>query len=201
MKSGIWTLCCAIFLLGGCVSHDKQVAFSYQQDAHDLGDDDGDGVVNARDMCGGTTAGIKVAHDGCAFWEQVEEVKEAVVLFDTGSDQVRVEHIQAIQDVVAYVASHDDAYILVEGHSSAIGDEEFNRELQKRRSASVRELLVQEGAAPDKIRIHDQGSVSQRVSDEESAVAHAVNQRAFIRAVRAEQSMQKKWTIYSSEQE
>lgn len=195
-----WIVLVSAFALSACMSNEP-VSFDYGDQRPDLADDDNDGVVNERDVCGGTTAGTRVAHDGCAFWEQVEEVKEAVVLFGFDSDQVRVEHIEDIKSIVSYVAEHQEAYILVEGHSSAVGDEEYNKELQRRRAGSVRELLTQEGAASDKIRMHDQGDVSERVTTEESAAAEQVNQRVFIRAVRAEQSMQKKWTIYSSDEQ
>lgn len=197
-----WSLCFSVLLLSACASSpDQEVVFSYGENAPDLADSDGDGVPNERDLCGGTQPGIKVAHDGCAFWEQVEEVKDAVLLFGFDSDQVRVEHFEDVTAVVDYVKNHEDAYILVEGHTSAVGDKEYNMDLQKRRSDAVKELLLQEGAAPDKIRIYQQGDVSERIQEEDSLAANAVNQRVFIRTVRAEQTMQKKWTIYSSDEE
>ena len=188
----------SVFLLSACAT-DQEITFDFGDRQPDLADDDADGVVNERDLCGGTSPGVRVSHDGCAFWEEVAEVKEAIVLFDLASDQVRVEHVEDIKSIIEYVSSHPEATILVEGHTSAIGDEEFNMKLQKRRAASVQELLIQEGAAPDKIRIHDQGKVSVRLTDSDSPVADEVNQRVYIRAVRAEQSMQQKWTIYSSD--
>lgn len=198
----LWILSICVLLLSACASSpDQEVVFSYGENASDLADADGDGVPNERDLCGGTQPDIKVAHDGCAFWEQVEEVKDAVVLFGFDSDQVRVEHFEDVKAVVDYAKSHEDAFILVEGHSSAVGDKEHNMDLQKRRSAAVKELLLQEGAAPDKIRIHQQGDVSEQIQEEESPAADAINQRVFIRAVRSEQTMQKKWTIYSSDEE
>ena len=198
----IWILCFSVLLLSGCASSPEQeVRFSYGENAPDLADTDGDGVPNERDLCGGTQSGINVAHDGCAFWEQVEEVKDAVVLFGFDSDQVRVEHFDAVKAVVDYVKNHEDAYILVEGYTSAVGDKEHNMNLQKRRSAAVKELLLEEGAAPDKIRLHQQGDVSGHVLEDESPAADAINQRVFIRAVRAEQTMQKKWTIYSTSED
>jgi outer membrane protein OmpA-like peptidoglycan-associated protein len=196
----IWILLLSVLLLSACATQ-EEVTFRYGEGATDLADEDNDGVPNERDLCGGTQAGIKVSHDGCAFWEQVEGVKDAVVLFGFDSDQVRAEHMEDIKAVVAYVADHDDAFILIEGSTSAVGDETYNMQLQARRSAAVKELLLAEGAAADKIRVHSQGSMSGRLETAESPAAEALNQRVFIRAVRAEQSMQKKWTIYSSEEQ
>lgn len=195
-----WIVLASALLLSACMSSEP-IRFDYGEQSPDLSDDDNDGVVNERDMCGGTIAGTRVAHDGCAFWEQVEEVKEAVVLFGFDSDHVRVEHFQEIKDVVSYVAAHPNAFILVEGHSSAVGDEEYNQKLQARRAASIKELLLQEGAAPDKLRIKEQGSVTPRVDQDEVVSADAVNQRVYIRAVRSVESREKKWTIYSSDEQ
>lgn len=193
-----WILFLGVLLLSACATH-QELNFDYGDRATDLVDDDQDGVPNERDLCGGTQSGIRVTHDGCAFWEQVEGVKDAVVLFGFDSDQVRAEHVEDITRLVAYVAEHEEAFILIEGSTSHVGDEDYNKQLQARRSNAVKELLLQEGAAPDKIRIHHQGDVSARIAQDESPAADALNQRVFIRAVRAEQSMQKKWTIYSTD--
>jgi outer membrane protein OmpA-like peptidoglycan-associated protein len=196
---GLMISVCA--MLVACASQ-PDMDFKYEEDSADLRDDDQDGVVNARDICPDTQLGSKVSHDGCVFWEQVDEVQDAVVFFDTGSSELRLEHEKDIKAVIAYALKHDDSYILIEGHTSNTGSKEVNDRLQSERSSAVKELLIQDGANPARIKLHVQGEQSARIDHEEHGdAAHAVNQRVLIRAVRAQKSIQKKWNIYSSEQQ
>jgi peptidoglycan-associated lipoprotein len=61
------------------------------------------------------------------------------------------ENMNTIHAVVQYLKLHPHAYIFVEGHADERGAEAYNLALGSRRSNAVRNLLVKEGAAPDRI--------------------------------------------------
>jgi outer membrane protein OmpA-like peptidoglycan-associated protein len=190
-----YTFICIIFsCLSACTSISK-TEFDYGDTPPDLTDTDNDGVINERDICPETPEKTVVSYDGCSFWSDLENVKEAVVFFDTGSSKVRFEHIEDIENIVEHVKEVPDARIFIEGYTSKIGNKKDNDILQRARSESVKRLLLQEGASPDSIFIHEQGEKTQYIEKNEIS-SIAVNQRAYIHAVKPEKNLQIKWSVY-----
>lgn len=60
-------------------------------------------------------------------------------------------NIQALQKMAAYLKSHPNTYIFVEGHCDERGAQAFNLALGSRRSNAVRNMLVQDGVDPNQV--------------------------------------------------
>ena len=54
--------------------------------------------------------------------------------------------------VAEALSNNPENKILVEGHCDERGTEEYNRALGERRALSIRDILVEKGISPDRIR-------------------------------------------------
>lgn len=62
-----------------------------------------------------------------------------------------------LQPLAAFLEEHPDREVLVEGHTDAVGSEAYNRQLSERRALAVRNYLVRQGIAPDRIETQGYG--------------------------------------------
>ncbi len=70
-------------------------------------------------------------------------------------------------------------YIDVVGHTDSVGSDSYNQRLSEKRSASVREYLVQQGVNPSIVRTAGQGE-RQPVASNDTAEGRAQNRRVEI---------------------
>lgn len=75
------------------------------------------------------------------------------VLFDTDKAQLKPGAMSTVDRLAQFMAEHPDRRLLIEGHADARGTEAYNRRLSERRAAAVREALVDDKVAPNRIRI------------------------------------------------
>jgi outer membrane protein OmpA-like peptidoglycan-associated protein len=75
------------------------------------------------------------------------------VLFDTDEAQLKPGAMSTVDRLAQFMAEHPDRRLLIEGHADARGTEAYNRKLSERRAAAVREALVDDDVASDRIRI------------------------------------------------
>lgn len=72
--------------------------------------------------------------------------------FDLNSNLIKgEENFQIVTQIANYMKSHPNTYIFVEGHCDERGAEAYNLALGSRRSNTVRNMLISEGANPDNI--------------------------------------------------
>jgi outer membrane protein OmpA-like peptidoglycan-associated protein len=74
------------------------------------------------------------------------------VLFDYNKSFLRPEGQQEVNEVVAFLQEHENATVIVEGHASAEGSDEYNMALSQRRADAVRDYMVQQGINPSRIQ-------------------------------------------------
>ena len=60
---------------------------------------------------------------------------------------------RALTRKVAWLASHPEATVIVEGHCDARGSTAYNMDLGNRRAEAVRVYLIEQGTAPHRIQI------------------------------------------------
>jgi len=60
---------------------------------------------------------------------------------------------RALNRKVAWLASHPEATVIVEGHCDARGSSAYNLRLGRRRAETVRAYLVEQGIAPRRIQV------------------------------------------------
>ncbi len=73
------------------------------------------------------------------------------VLFDFGKFTLRPETREKLAKISGIVLAHPGLRLDVEGHTDAIGSEEFNQKLSDNRASTVREYLVAQGINSDSV--------------------------------------------------
>jgi peptidoglycan-associated lipoprotein len=79
------------------------------------------------------------------------------VYFDFDRSAVRNGERAKADNVAAYLKSHADDKLLIEGHCDERGTEEYNRSLGEKRALALREYLVRAGIAPNRIQTRSFG--------------------------------------------
>jgi outer membrane protein OmpA-like peptidoglycan-associated protein len=102
------------------------------------------------------------------------------ILFDFNSAALRPESRQTLRDLAQTMSRYSDInYIEVEGHTDSIGSDEFNLDLSRRRSTSVRDYLVAQGVPSARVVARGFGE-SQPKSTNDTAEGRQLNRRVEI---------------------
>jgi len=103
--------------------------------------------------------------------------KKGKILFDYDSDVIRKESYPVLDDVVEKIKLLGEfKKIIIEGHCSEEGTDEYNMELSKRRALAVKEYLVKKGVDADKLEIQAYGE-SRPIASNETEEGRAQNRR------------------------
>ncbi|MDC0612255.1 OmpA family protein [Vibrio sp.] len=191
-------------LLTACTSLDEQnTVDEYQYQAYptieqpaDLADSDGDGVINARDLCQETAGGSKINNDGCGKMFNSNQQQQLHILFAHNSSVVNPIFVGQIKQMATFMASYPSSKIEINGYASKVGTEETNLTLSKERAEAVKQALVTYGVEPDRISIIGYGEQEPEV-DEESEIADTKNRRVTATVVTHDNVIEKEWTIFS----
>ena len=116
-------------------------------------DQDNDGVLDKDDQCP-TTPGT-VANNGCpevtaAVQDQLNAYARTI-LFDTGKATLNPETTSVFVDIIRILGEYPTAKFTVEGHTDSVGSEKLNQSLSEKRANSVRDFLIAEGVAADRL--------------------------------------------------
>ncbi len=136
-------------------------------------DSDGDGVVDRLDRCPDTVSGVKVDVRGC-------EIKEVISLpdvnFATSSAQLLPESAATLDEAAATLLKHPEIKAEVAGHSDSTGPRAFNVQLSRERAESVKNYLISQGVAADRLTAAGYGP-DRPVADNATREGRAVNRR------------------------
>lgn len=105
-------------------------------------DSDADGVYDDRDRCPETPRGAKVDDEGC---HKMLEKTVRITLnieFDFDSSDARPEHTGEVSKVATFMRQYPDSSVVMEGHTDSRGREAYNQALSERRAKTIAELLV-----------------------------------------------------------
>ncbi len=105
-------------------------------------DADNDGVVNSADQCPNTTAGADVDATGCEGVTETIETFEVEVQFPTNSSVIGNKYDDEIRRVADFVKAHPETVVEIGGHSDDRGDADYNQTLSKRRAQAVAKRLT-----------------------------------------------------------
>lgn len=109
-------------------------------------------------------------------------VEEKIVItqkihFEFDKDVIRDVSFPILDDVASLlVANPQIRRVQVEGHTDAIGSDEYNQKLSERRANAVRDYLIQKGIEPDRLSAVGYGE-SRPIADNESVRGRARNRR------------------------
>lgn len=136
-------------------------------------DSDGDSVVNSKDRCPDTQAGMAVNKDGCA-------IKQNIVLknvnFEFNSAILTVNAERILNGVAKSMKGQRSMEVEIGGHTDALGPELYNQKLSERRAASVRDYLVSQGVARNRMTAVGYGE-SDPVASNDTEEGRAINRR------------------------
>lgn len=118
-------------------------------------DTDGDGVLDKDDKCP-SEAGT-VANNGCPEVKPTQEVVKALntyarsILFDSGKASFQKQTDQVLQAMVVIFKEYPKADFGIEGHTDSQGPTASNQALSERRANAVRDYLISNGIAADRL--------------------------------------------------
>lgn len=163
----------------------------------DLQDDDSDGVINERDLCPGTPLESELDNDGCGQYVKSSEKMQIRVLFANDSDEINPVFRKQISDMASFLKEYPSTSIELQGYASKTGTSQHNFELSQRRAENVRNLLINFGITPERLRIVGFGDtqLAYQGSDE---VSHAMNRRVTATVVGYKGNVKKEWTIFTA---
>ena len=148
-------------------------------------DKDGDSVLDKDDACP-DVAGT-VANQGCP--EVTEEVQKELndyartILFDTGKATLNPESTSVFVDIIRILNEYPNAKFTVEGHTDSVGSEKLNQSLSEKRANSVRDFLIAEGIAADRLTAIGYGE-SKPIASNNTRSGRKQNRRTEINLVK-----------------
>ena len=167
----------------GVVDADDQCPDTYRGAAVDARgcelDDDNDGVVNRLDDCPDSAEGVRVDVNGC-------EIKDVIELpgvnFETNSDRLLPGADGVLRDAAATLQKYPDLVVEVAGHTDSAGAADYNQGLSERRAATVRDYLINAGAAEANLSARGYGEAAP-IADNGTADGRARNRRVELRII------------------
>jgi OOP family OmpA-OmpF porin len=114
-------------------------------------DSDQDGVLDENDKCPGTPMVDAVDSNGCTLYREEKVSVSLLVRFAHDKANVTEQYFKDIEAVAEFMKKHSDATVVLEGHTSSIGDAQYNQVLSKKRADAVAKQLVKLGVADSRI--------------------------------------------------
>jgi OOP family OmpA-OmpF porin len=103
--------------------------------------------------------------------------------FDFDKATLKPDGKRMVDEAVRLMVEQPSLQVTVEGHTDAVGSEGYNQRLSERRARAVRDYMVAEGIAADRITTKGWGK-SKPVATNDTAEGRAENRRVEIIAVR-----------------
>ena len=98
-------------------------------------DSDNDGVIDAKDNCPNTIAGVKVDTVGCMTLVNLN------INFDTNSAVIKEQYNERIVNFANAMKNNTKLKATIEAHTDSIGSAKYNKALSEKRAASTVEVL------------------------------------------------------------
>ncbi|MEX0313530.1 MAG: DUF5723 family protein [Allomuricauda sp.] len=116
-------------------------------------DTDGDTVVDIDDHCP-EIVGVITNH-GCPDFTHVIQKQlndyARTILFDSGKSTIKTESVSTMVDIIQILNEYPNTKFTVEGHTDSVGSNTTNQRLSEARANSVRDFLVNEGIAENRL--------------------------------------------------
>ncbi|MGZ4960229.1 MAG: OmpA family protein [Methylomonas sp.] len=101
------------------------------------------------------------------------------VLFDTGRSNLKAGSLQHIYPLAEYLKEHPETMVKIEGHTDSQGSADYNSELSQRRADAVRDFLISNGIAPERISAQGMGE-DYPVASNSTAAGRQQNRRVEV---------------------
>ena len=148
-------------------------------------DTDGDGVADKDDAC--PTVPGTVANNGCpeVSDDAMKKLNEygKTILFNSGKATFQKQTIPVLEAMTAILKEYPTAKFSLEGHTDSDGAEAMNQKLSEERAAAVKNFLVENGIAADRLTSKGFGE-TMPVDTNKTAKGKANNRRVEVKLVK-----------------
>ena len=148
-------------------------------------DTDGDGVLDKDDKCPNEKG--TVANNGCP--ELSENVKNALndyaktILFKSGKAEFQDRTMPVLQNIAGILKEYPSSKFSIEGHTDSDGNDASNQKLSEERAAAVKNYLIENGIAADRLSSTGYGE-SKPIDSNKTAAGKANNRRVEVKLVK-----------------
>ena len=183
----------ALTLFGCSVTAEEPPISEQSQDQQDF---DKDGVINARDLCPETPHSAIVDNDGCPTSVKRDEENDVRVLFANDSAEIPKGFLPEIQRMANFLEDYPETHIELKGYASPVGNSEYNIQLSKRRAEKVREQLISEGVATQRIETIGFGDADPIQAESNEAI-NTLSRRVVAQVIGSKGHVIHEWTIFT----
>nr|WP_294933680.1 OmpA family protein [uncultured Flavobacterium sp.] len=145
-------------------------------------DTDGDGVADKDDKCPDVKG--TVANNGCP--EVSEDAIKRLnayaktILFNSGKSSFQKQTYPVLQSIAAILKEYPTAKFSIEGHTDSDGKDAMNLKLSQDRAAAVKNYLIDNGIAADRLTSEGYGE-SKPIDSNKTAKGKANNRRVEVK--------------------
>ena len=111
-----------VLVLAGCSSSVPETLTLERSQPFKLADADGDGVVDARDQCANSPAGVTADAQGCTEWEWKGYEQLYFVFFDFDKSLIREDQQEVMDEIAGDVLSDLGRFANLDSHGQPGGD-------------------------------------------------------------------------------
>ncbi|MBF0530045.1 MAG: OmpA family protein, partial [Deltaproteobacteria bacterium] len=137
---------------------------------------DSKGICHDNDLCHNAPKGAQVDERGCwiAAYSQVFDFDKAVV------KKAFLPNLKTAADVIK--ANPDITKIVIAGYTDSKGSEQYNYKLGLKRAEAIREILVKEGVAKNRLDVKSYGK-TKPIADNKTEAGRSKNRRVEFHVV------------------
>lgn len=106
------------------------------------------------------------------------------VSFETDEAELKAAALRRLYPLVTYLNEHPNREVIIEGHTDSTGSASYNQKLSQQRADAVREFLISNGIAPDRIITRGYGQ-AYPVASNETAGGRQENRRVEVIVLRS----------------
>lgn len=141
-----------IMALAGCASSVPETLVLERSQPFKLTDGDGDGVVDARDVCANSPSGVSPDNSGCTEWAWKGYQELYFVFFDFDRAFIRDDQKEVMDAIARDVLNAPDSRVAIVGDTSPEGTEQYNQRLGQRRAEAISQELIRRGVPGEHIQ-------------------------------------------------
>ncbi len=188
-------------LISACVSAPIEMAPEPTVQRYDLADSEGDGVINARDLCAETSAGSSINNDGCGSQSIQKIRKKLLINFAIDSYVVEKKYYGEVSELADFMKEFEQTQVVIEGHTSKRGTQAHNLMLSQKRAEAIKRILVSRYQI-EADRVTAKGYGFERLLEQgNDEYSHAQNRRIVAELSSERTIRDMRWHIYSVDQE
>lgn len=137
-------------------------------------DSDSDGVADYKDKCPGTPIGIEVDAQGCPIYKTLR------LNFKTDSAKIEAHAMPDVEEFAAFMQMSPHYKAKIIGHTDSIGKAAYNMQLSMKRSAALKDALVELGVDATRLETTGRGELEPLESNR-TAEGRRINRRIEIK--------------------